>query len=91
MGDGKITDMVSYFTSHLQSSEYLAQDEQRPPTPREIEILRLLARGLKTQEIADQLCLSSHTVSNHVRNPRKKLGASTRMTAVFVAQDRGLI
>ena len=91
MGDGKISDMVSYFTSNLQSSEYLAQGEQRPPTPREIEILRLLAKGLKTQEIADHLCFSPHTVSNHVRNARKKFGASNRMTAVLVGQDRGFI
>ncbi|HEV7519248.1 MAG TPA: response regulator transcription factor [Thermoanaerobaculia bacterium] len=58
-------------------------------TPREIEILGLIAKDLRNQEIADRLCLSVHTVKNHVHNMLEKLGLETRAEAVKYARDRG--
>jgi PAS domain S-box-containing protein len=54
-------------------------------SPREREILGLLARGLTGEQIAARLVLSPETVRTHIRNAREKLGASTRVEAVAVA------
>jgi DNA-binding NarL/FixJ family response regulator len=58
-------------------------------TARELEILRLIAQGLSNQEIADLLCLSVHTVKNHVHNLLERLGLTTRAEAVEYARARG--
>jgi pimeloyl-ACP methyl ester carboxylesterase/DNA-binding CsgD family transcriptional regulator len=54
-------------------------------TEREREVLRLVARGLKDQEIAEELVLSPHTVHRHVANIRRKLGSTSRSAAVAEA------
>ncbi|HEX2898826.1 MAG TPA: response regulator transcription factor, partial [Bacteroidia bacterium] len=43
-------------------------------SPREIEIIQLIASGLSTKDLADRLCLSTHTVYTHRKNIMKKLG-----------------
>lgn len=59
-------------------------------SPREQEILDLLADGMTGQGIALRLCLSPETVRTHVRNATTKLGAKTRVQAVaLVVQARG--
>jgi two-component system nitrate/nitrite response regulator NarL len=58
-------------------------------TARELEILRLIADGLKNQEIAKQLYLSVHTVKNHVHNILERLGVKSRWSAVSHACDKG--
>jgi DNA-binding NarL/FixJ family response regulator len=59
-------------------------------SPRELEILELLADGLNGQMIADRLFLSPETVRTHVRNATAKLGAHTRVQAVaLVVRGRG--
>jgi two-component system nitrate/nitrite response regulator NarL len=58
-------------------------------TAREIEILRLIADGLKNQEIAARLYLSVHTVKNHVHNILERLGVKSRWSAVDHACDKG--
>jgi two-component system, NarL family, response regulator YdfI len=60
-------------------------------TAREIEILRLLARGMMNKEIAAQLRISEHTVKFHISSILEKLGASTRTEAVSLGIRRGLI
>jgi DNA-binding NarL/FixJ family response regulator len=60
-------------------------------SPREREILALLADGLSGEEAAKQLFLSSETVRTHVRNAMTKLGAATRVHAVALALQRGEI
>ena len=54
-------------------------------TLREREVLRLLAEGLGTQEIADQLFVSSTTARNHVQHILSKLSCHTRLEAVSLA------
>jgi DNA-binding NarL/FixJ family response regulator len=54
-------------------------------TPRESQILRLLADGLTACEVADQLVLSRETVKTHVRNAMRRLQAKTRAQAVAMA------
>ena len=60
-------------------------------TVRELDVLRLVALGLGTKEIAVDLDLSPHTVRNHIRHAREKLKAPTRLAAVLAAQRRGLL
>jgi len=57
---------------------------------REVEVLRLLARGLSNREIADQLVISEHTVSRHLQNIFGKLGVGTRAAAGAYAFEHRL-
>ena len=68
-------------------------DRRRPSrlSPREREVLQLLADGLTGEQVAERLALSSATVRVHIRNATTKLGAATRAQAVAVALARGEI
>jgi len=69
-----------------------AGDEfQEPLTPREAEVLRLLAEGLGNKEIASYLNISEHTAKFHVASILGKLGATTRTEAVTLGIRYGLI
>jgi DNA-binding NarL/FixJ family response regulator len=61
-----------------------------PLTPREVEVLRLLAQGLDNAAIAQQLVLTKRTVQNHVSNVYGKLGLASRTEAVLWAISHGL-
>jgi DNA-binding NarL/FixJ family response regulator len=60
-------------------------------TDREIEVLRLVARGMNNRDIAKELFISENTVKNHVRNILEKLQIHSRMEAVMVAVREKLI
>lgn len=60
-------------------------------TPRELEILLLVARGASNKEIADQLVLSEKTVRNHVERTYAKLGVKNRIGASLYALESGLV
>ena len=60
-------------------------------TPREQEVMRLVARGLTNRQIGRQLFISEKTASVHVSNVLAKLGAGGRAEAVAIAHRRGLI
>jgi DNA-binding NarL/FixJ family response regulator len=60
-------------------------------TPRELEVLRLLAQGLQNKEIAAELVISERTVKFHVSSIMGKLGAGNRTEAVSLAAQQGLI
>ena len=59
-------------------------------TQREVEVLRLIARGLSNADIADRLFLSDGTVRNHVSAILAKLGVSDRTQAAVIAIQHGL-
>jgi DNA-binding NarL/FixJ family response regulator len=59
-------------------------------TPREREVLGLVARGLSNREIATQLVLSEKTVRNHVERTYTKIGATNRVGASLYALQHGL-
>ncbi len=60
-------------------------------SPREAQVLRLLARGASNQEIADELVVSPHTVRRHVSNLLTKLGVSSRTAAAAWAHEHDLV
>jgi DNA-binding NarL/FixJ family response regulator len=60
-------------------------------TPRELDVLRLLAVGLDTIDMSARLGIASHTIEWHVRHIIEKLGAHSKLQAVIAAARRGLI
>jgi HD-GYP domain-containing protein (c-di-GMP phosphodiesterase class II) len=60
-------------------------------TPREVEVLRLLTRGLSNKEIARLLVISPKTAGNHIEHIYLKIGASSRASAALFAMEHGLL
>ena len=60
-------------------------------TDRELEVLRLVAKGLNNREVAKELFISENTVKNHVRNILEKLQLHSRMEAVMYAMREKLL
>jgi DNA-binding NarL/FixJ family response regulator len=60
-------------------------------TPREVEVLRLMARGQTNKQVAARLEISEHTAKFHVSSVLAKLGARTRTEAVTIGMARGLV
>lgn len=76
--------------------ESIDPEEGPPPlagvlTPRQLDVLRLLAEGKSTREIAHELSLSETTVRNHVAALIAALGVHTRLQAVIAARRAGLL
>jgi two-component system response regulator NreC len=72
----------------------LAAEPEGPPgglTPREVEVLRLVAGGYTNPEIAEQLVISIRTVETHRAAIHRKLNTSTRAEAVAFAREHGLL
>jgi len=70
-----------------------ARTNSRAPaglTPREIEVLRLIAAGHTAKEAARQLDISPKTADNHIQNLYSKIGVTTRAAAALYALERGL-
>jgi DNA-binding NarL/FixJ family response regulator len=70
--------------------QYVGESEPRL-TPRQREVLDLIASGLSTAEIAKRLTLSTETVRNHVRSVLRELHVHTRLEAIAAARRRGLL
>ena len=60
-------------------------------TEREVEILRMLARGKSRRQIADELVISQHTVRHHLEHIYAKVGVGTRVAAALFAAEHDLI
>ena len=83
--------LLSEFASMIKNKD----DRPQLPTPRltdrEMEVLRLVAKGLNNQDIAKQLFISENTVKNHIRNILEKLQLHSRMEAVVYAVREKLL
>jgi DNA-binding CsgD family transcriptional regulator len=60
-------------------------------TPREIEVLALIARGASTRQVAQRLSITPKTAETHIERIYAKTGASTRSTATLFAMQQGLL
>jgi DNA-binding CsgD family transcriptional regulator len=60
-------------------------------TPRERQIVEMLAGGATGEQIAERLVLSPETVQKHVHNAKRKLGAETRAHLIAIAIARGVL
>lgn len=69
-------------------AQHVADDDL---TPREIDVLRLIAAGNANKQIADQLSIGEATVKSHVTNILSKLSANDRAHAVTIGLKRGII
>jgi LuxR family maltose regulon positive regulatory protein len=69
----------------------IAQPLVEPLSERELEVLRLMATGLKYKEIAGKLVVSMNTIRHHTRNIYGKLEVNSRGQAIARAQDLGLL
>jgi DNA-binding NarL/FixJ family response regulator len=83
----------SYFIAVIQDVDERKRAELvlRSLTPREIEVLKLLARGLTNPQIARELYISARTVKFHVQHVIEKLGVSDRTEAAYRAAELGLL
>ena len=77
--------LLSEFASMIKKSEERPQLPVPRLTDRELEVLKLVARGMANRDIAKELFISENTVKNHVRNILEKLQLHSRMEAVVYA------
>jgi DNA-binding NarL/FixJ family response regulator len=82
--------LISEF-SRVAPADRAMPEEIEDLTPRELEVLKLIARGLSNQEIADELVVSNTTVKTHVARILMKLGLRDRVQAVVRAYESGLV
>jgi DNA-binding NarL/FixJ family response regulator len=86
--------MASKLITEFASMARQTDDRPRVPLPhltaRELEVLKLVAKGKANRDIARQLFISENTVKNHVRNILDKLQLHSRMEAVMYAVREGL-
>ena len=68
-----------------------ARDIARVLTPREVEIVRMVAAGLRNKEIADKLSISEGTVKIHLHHIYEKLELDGRLALAVYAQEKGLV
>jgi DNA-binding NarL/FixJ family response regulator len=96
-GRGEVLIPVALFARAI-SRQRMALTERRDRerlaagfTPRELDVLRLLADGLDTAVISERLGIAVHTTEWHVRHVIEKLGVHSKLQAVIAAARRGLI
>lgn len=83
--------LIAQFTRAAKPYQTGTPPEFTELTARELDVLRLLARGLSNTEIAEQLILGENTVKTHVGRIFAKLGLRDRVQAVVLAYETGLV
>ncbi len=84
--------LLTEFAELVRREEPVPQDVPAPRlTPREMEVLQELAKGLSNRDIAQSLSIAENTVKNHVRNILEKLHLHSRMQAVLYAVRQNLL
>ncbi|MDP9404673.1 MAG: response regulator transcription factor [Actinomycetota bacterium] len=83
--------LLNEFNALVKRAEGKQQFDGPVLTNRELEVLRLVAKGMSNREIATELYISENTVKNHVRNILEKLHLHNRMEAVIYAVKERLL
>lgn len=87
--------LLTEFAALARRDQEQVEQPQQVPAPkltdREMQVLKLVARGMNNRDIAKELFISDNTVKNHVRNILEKLQIHSRMEAVMVAVREKLI
>jgi len=82
---------IGYALEKMLRREAGAREVAKILTPREIEVVRLAAGGLRNKEIADKLTISEGTVKIHLHRSYEKLHVDSRMALLRYAQTKGLV
>jgi DNA-binding CsgD family transcriptional regulator len=90
-GGGSVVGLFGVSRPRRPTTPSIAAEPNSALTKRQREVLRLLAEGMSTREVAAALVISNTTVRNHVANILTALGAHTRLEAVITANRDGLI
>ncbi len=83
--------LLSEFNALVQQAEERHRSLLPNLTDRELDVLKLVAKGLSNREISEELYISENTVKNHVRNILEKLHLHSRMEAVVYAMREKLL
>jgi DNA-binding NarL/FixJ family response regulator len=83
--------LIERFADAANPEPGVASAELQDLTARELDVLRLVARGLSNAEIAAELTLTENTIKSHVAHVLAKLGLRDRVQAVVVAYEAGLV
>ena len=89
--DAVVTAIERFLSGREVAQSAHRTQERTTLSERELEVLRLVARGMTDAEIAERLVLSVHTVHRHIANIRTRLGVPTRSAAAAWAADQGML
>jgi DNA-binding NarL/FixJ family response regulator len=84
-------DTLSRAFGRVLERESAAREAGHQLTPRELEIVKMIAQGLRNKTVADRLSIAEGTVKIHLHNIYQKLGVDGRLALVLFAQDKGLV
>jgi DNA-binding NarL/FixJ family response regulator len=85
------TRIIDYLLEKSFAKDEVEDCSPTPLSPREVEIVRLIAQGLIAKEIADELSLSTHTIYTHRKNIMKKLNMNSSSELILYALNNGLV
>jgi DNA-binding NarL/FixJ family response regulator len=84
-------DTVTRAFRTIVGREAAAESAEENLTPREVEMVRMVAQGLRNKAIAERLAISEGTVKVHLHNIYEKLGVDGRLELVLCAQRKGIV
>lgn len=82
---------ITQLRNNLQANGSADSRPDKLLTPRELEVLQLVADGLTDKEVAKKLSISEHTIKNHMKAVRRKLGTSNRVQAILSGIKMGIV
>jgi two-component system NarL family response regulator len=88
---GKILEEFAHQVGRIEAATQVREEDTKGLTPRQMEVLTLVARGMTYKEVAATLCLSERTVKYHMGEILKKLHLENRTQVIAWATCTGLV